>query len=409
MRRVLLAAAAVLVTCVVVAGADKLSEAAKKKIAAIETDLRRSVRKEPLTFHELCVIKGARFEGLKRDKEVDPVRSLRIVRDGLQWRIRRLNPYWEPKRKPQEPEKKVKRVYKQYDITDIVSLPPDRYAPTIGFGMGYFLQGSTTRRLVGGIVDLSDESYSDSGAGFDWEKIAELIERFLPEDSEGEFRYCGGRLTCYVAPEVVPVIEGLLAKMRKCSGYSINLDVKFIRVTAAYMTELRKKGGESAIYLSDEAQKKLLSDAKAKKGVEIVASSEVMASDAQVVHVREGQQVSLLMDYDVSGGGAQVLTPVVRVINEGLICQFRPKVLFDGRMIDISVLASLSRLNKDMRKTQFMGGEIMLPSMKMSRLRTNVLVPNGQAVLVGGTAELSEGKEDGPRFVVFVKPTLNRR
>ena len=401
-------AAIVLVTCAVFAGADKLSESAKKKLASIEVELRKRVSREPLDFSELCQIEGARFDLEEKYRKVDPLRSLRTLRYGLESKIRRLNPYWREKEKPVEPEKEVKYVYKQYDITDIVALAPDRAAPTIGFGMGYFLQGSTTLRPAGGgIVDLSDESYADSAAGFDWEKIQELIARFLPEDFEGEFRYCGGRLNCHVPEDVLPLIEDLLARMRRCCGYSINLDVKFIRATEAYMTALRGRGDGPVIHLSPELEKKLLDDAGAKKDVEIVAASEVMASDAQLVHICEGQQVSLLMDYDINRANA--LSPVVKVINEGLICQFRPKVLLDGKVIDIDILASLSSLNKDMRKTKFMGGEIMLPSMKMSRIRTSVLVPNGRAVLVGGTAQSPGGKDENPRFVVFVKPTLGRR
>jgi len=404
-KKLLLAAGVLLAVCAVVVAAEKLSEAAKKKVAAVETELRVRLRREPFDFHELCTAEYRRLR-FKKDREADPLKSLRTLERGLEWKIEELNPFWKPKEEPEKEYKEPKRIYMQYDITDIISLAPDRYAPTIGFGMGHFLQGSTTRSLIGGIVDFDGDSDAESGAGFDWEKIEELIERLLPEGHEGECRYCGGKLTCYMPQECLKIVEDLLARMRTCTGYSINLEVRFILAKDEYIAELREKGKGSAVYLSAEAEKKLLADAAAKRGVEIVASSEVMASDGQVVNIREGRQVSLLMDYDFSGKEATTLQPLVRVINEGLICQLRPKVLLDGKALNVQVLASLSNLSKDLRKRQFMGGEIVLPSMRLSRLHTTVRVSSGTAVLIGGTAASGDGTDGGQSFIVYVKPTL---
>jgi hypothetical protein len=405
MRKLVTAAIALLAVCAAVAAAEKLSEAAKKKVAAVETDLRRRMRDDPPSFHELCIAEYRRLQYDREDKQADPLRSLRTLKRGLEWKIRELNPFWKSEEEVEKPlEEPPKRIYKQYDIADIVSLAPDRYAPTIGFGMGHFLHGSTTRSVIGGLIDLGDSDYS--GAGFDWEKICELISRKLGDDFEGEYRYSGGKLTCYLSAENLKVIEDLLTRMRKCTGYSINLEVRFIRAKEDYIEQLGQKEKGSVIYLSAEAEKKLLSDAAAKKDVEIVASSEVMASDGQVVHIREGRQVSLLMDYDFSSVDSNALQPLVRVVNEGLICQFKPKVILDGKKLNIQVLASLSSLNKDMRKKEFMGGELVLPSMQLSRIHTTVQVPSGTAALVGGTATTSGAKGDEQSFIVFVKPTL---
>lgn len=412
MRKLSFAAAVLLLACAVVFAAEKLSEQARQKVESIKTDLQKRTREQPLSFDELCWLEGARLDKEKGYEERDPLQSLRHLRYGLRRKIRELNPFWKPPEEPEkrkEPEKEVKRVYRQYDVSDIVLQAPDRPAPTIGFGMGNYLQGSTIKTARGGIVDLGDGD-SGIGAGFDWEKIEELFCRFLPEDADYSVRYTGGRLFCYLPEDLIPRIESLLAKMRACSGYAINIEVKYIRTTAQYLSELAKKGDGSAIYLSREAESQLLSDAAQKKDVEIVTSSEVMAADGQTVHLREGQQVSLLMDYDINTVGIPTLQPVVRVVNEGLICQFRPQVMMSGKLIDINVLASLSGLRKDMRKGKFMGGEIVFPSMRMSRLRTNVQVPSGTAVLVGGTAATAaDGEGDSHRFVVYLKPTLAQK
>ena len=45
--------------------------------------------------------------------------------------------------------------------------------------------------------------------------------------------------------------------------------------------------------------------------MESVASSEVIAADGQMVHIREGRQVSLLMDYDINTVGIPTLQLVL--------------------------------------------------------------------------------------------------
>ena len=189
--------------------------------------------------------------------------------------------------------------------------------------------------------------------------------------------------------EDVKVIETILGQLRRTTGYAINIEVKYLRADTSYLAGLRKQGDGSIVYLSDKAEQKLLEDAAKKKDVEVVASSEVIAANDQVVHIREGQQVSMLMDYDINTVGIPTLQPVVKLVNEGLICQFRPVVFHGGREVSLDVMASLSKIRKEVRKGEFLGGELMFPAMEMSRLRTSVQVPSGKAVLVGGVAKSS--------------------
>jgi hypothetical protein len=415
-RKALMVAAVLLAVCAVVVAAEKLSEQARQKIATVKIDLQGRVNKEPLSFHELCWVELNRIEKEcvpeEEREEPDPLKYLYALRYSLRSRIRELNPYWQPPREPEKPEKEYKRVYKVYDITDIISLAPNRPAPVAGYGLGSVIEGGTTRSYAGGaIVDLGGES-GEAGAGFDWEKIQELMERFLPEELESrtEMRYSAGKLVCYMPEEAVAPVENLLAKLRSCSGYSINIEVKFIRATAAYFRDLARLNGDSPACLTPEAEKKLLDDAAAKKGVEIVSSSEIIAADGQVVHIREGQQLSFLMDYDINTVGIPTLQPVVRIVNEGLICQFQPKVFRDGETIGMDVLAILCKFRKDPRKAEFMGGELTFPTLDVIRVRTDVEVPDGRAVLVGGTAPVSEkDMENRHMYVVYVKPTVDHK
>ena len=116
------------------------------------------------------------------------------------------------------------------------------------------------------------------------------------------------------------------------------------------------------------------------------------------------------MDYDINTVGIPTLQPVVKLVNEGLICQFTPVVMLAGEKVSIDVLASFSNIGKEIRKGEFMGGELMFPAMDMSRLHTNVEVPSGTAVLVGGTSLiLADDKKESHEFVVYLKPTVNRK
>lgn len=403
MRKVLFVVVALLAICACVAAAEKLSTRARRRVAAIKVELQGRISREPLSFHELCWVEATRLD---KDEE-DYLESLYSLRRGLVRKIRKLNPFWRPK---EEPERKYKYAHREYDITDMVTQPPDRPAPAIGFGYGPYLEGSTVR-MGGGVIDMGGDE-DETGTGFDWEMIEGLIERILPQDYGGErsIYYRGGKLICSITAEDARVLEALLKQLRESAGYFVNIEVKFLRTTARYLRQLRKEKGGQVIHLSPEAEEQLLEDIAAGKGVEVVASSEVIAANNQMVHIREGQQVSLLMDYDINTVGIPTLQPVVRLVNEGLICQFRPTVIRSGKALSINVMTSLSGIRKKMRKGEFLGGELLFPAMDMSRLRTDVGVPSGRAVLVGGTALTSGGDEKESReFVVYLKPTVGQK
>jgi hypothetical protein len=163
-----------------------------------------------------------------------------------------------------------------------------------------------------------------------------------------------GKLICHITREDAKIIENLLSQLRKGAGCSVNMEIKFIITTANYIRKLRGGQGTSAVYLSAVA--------------------------------------------------------VVKLINEGLICQFRPAVIRSGKAVSVDVLASLSSIRKDTRKGDFMGGDLMFPAMNMSLLRTTVRVPSGTAVIVGGAASNAGKKgKDNHEFVIYLKPTIERK
>jgi len=410
--RIFFAAIAALAICAAVVAGEKLSKEVSKNIAELTVDLKRMTAEKPLTFYELCWLQSSRLE-LDEDEEndIDPLQSLYALRHGLRKGIRRLDPYWRPK---EAAEKEYQYIHREFDVSDIVTAAPDRPAPRIGFGQGPALRGATTRRAPepvcgGGIMFGDDESI---GSGFDWESICELIERVIPEEDEvgyREIRYVNGKLICHITPEDAKKLGELLDKLREGAGYSVKMEVRFIIASVNY---LRALGGTNSgmVYLSPEAEKKLLDDIKAKRNVEMVALSEVIASDGQTVHIREGRQVSMLMDYDVSTVGIPTMQPVVQLVNEGLICQFIPAVIRNGKAVSIDVLASLSSIRKDTRKSSFMGGDLTLPVMDISLLRSAVRVSDGTAVLVGGVVSgTNEEGKDAREFVIYLKSTVEKK
>lgn len=407
MRRALFAASAILAACAIVAAAEELSEQSKQKIARIREEVRSRVEQAPLTFEELCRIEVSRIDRNAEDGfEVDPLLTLSSLKRSLRGKIRELNPFWEPETK-RKPKKKIPILHKEYDILDIVSVAPDKPAPNIGFGRGQSLYWGASNPSSG-IIDLGGgEDSSHTGPGFDWEAVQNYIYRIIAQERTGGIGYRKGKLICDVTAEEAGQIEELLALLRRASGYTVTLEVKFIRTSGEYAAELAKSNDGSLIYLSPEAENKLLSDTATGNGVTVVASSEVVAANSQVVHVREGRQVSLLMDYDINTVGIPTLQPVVKLVNEGLICQFRPMVIRGGREVAIDVSASLSAIQKRIRKGNFLGGELMFPAMDMARLRTLVRVPDRRSVLVGGTALTPEADKNGHEFMIYLKPTIN--
>jgi hypothetical protein len=406
MRKALFIAASLLLACAAAAAAGKLSEQARQKAevtaAPVKSELEGRIKKSPLNLQELCRIESDR---LSAQEEVDPLQSLYALRDSLTRKIHELNPYWEPEEKP---IKEAKCIYTEYDISDLITPAPNRPAPAIGFGYGQFLRSASFAGA--GIIPIGTEE--EPLSCLDWGFISELLQSALPKDMERErdIAYKGGKMLCYITEEDARIVEELLKTLRQSIGYSVNIEVKFIRTTANYLRDLSKSDGGPAIYLTPEAEKRLLDDIVQKKDVQLAASSEVLASNRQMVHVREGKQVSLLMDYDINQIGIPTLQPVVRLINEGLICQFTPTVIRDGKETVIDVLATLSSIRKDIRKGEFMGGELLFPSMDMSMLHTVVQVPSGRAVLIGGVA-VSSGDltKESHEFIIYVKPTVNKK
>ncbi len=409
MAAVLLAAGAVVVA------ADKMAQSLRKEITGIEGELRKRLTDKPPDFHTLCRLEIARYKD--RDEQCDELmqhlQSLYLLQEGLREGIKKLNPYWQPPEEVDDDMIEYEYVHREYDVSDIISQAPDHPAPDIALGRGPFLKGSTTKKAV---KDKEEElAFGDDeavvGAGIDWEKIEELICRILPDqEADHEIKYVSGRLVCRITRAQAKAIEELLKRLRESMNLAVTMEVRFLRTSAAYLSKLAGEKDGQAIYLSAQVEKKLAADLKLKKEVELVASSEVTATDGQVVHIREGRQVSMLMDYDVTAAGVASLQPVVKLINEGLICQFRPAAVRGGREVSVDVLASLSMLRKDIRKGDFLGGEIMFPIMDTSVIRTAVRVPSGKAVLVGGTT-LNSGTADktAPEYIVYLKPTAESR
>ena len=413
MKWKLLVAAVVLAAgAAALAAGKELSEQAKKKVAKIESEVKRRVNKRPLSFEEFCWLEVSRMDRGESISGQDPLPSLYSLKGALRRRIEALNPLWRPKSKP-EPVQEVKFVHREYDISDIVMSPPDYPAPNIGFGTGHLLHrgGGHGGGGMGGIIDLGNGEDKSVSGGFGWEKIEELINRILSCDvnEEMEIRFQNGRIIAVVTEEQDIAIKNMLKVLRDACGYQINMEVKFMRTSASYLNKLRGNGPGPAIYLSDKAEKQLLEDAKQKKDVEVVASSEIIAANMQRVHIREGQQRSLLMDYDINTVGIPTLQPVVKLVNEGLICEFKPTVIRDGKAVSLDILVSLSALQKEIRKGEFLGGELYFPAIDLIRIRTGARVPSGTAILVGGTVLTSAGRKDTHEFVVYVKPTINKR
>jgi len=310
-----------------------------------------------------------------------------------------------------------------YNVSEIVQKVPDFPAPQIALrdqGNPWQGGGGGGGGIGGGIIDLGDSDGEDSvGAGFDWEKLQELIERILGDDDmDGEIRYTGGLLIVRKSLEAHKKIQKLLATLKKTVGIMVTIEARFVDVQRNFLeqlgiawrdlgvtvndtaggdvsagyhyvnaqgqAELRGRianalsvplaagfpfnisatGGMAVQYnLTQEYQVQAVLDAMSKnyKTTELSAPR-ITVFNTQRSHVMAIYQESYLADIEINTVGIPTLQPVVGILNHGSILEAKPVVTYDKKYVLVEVkptmAVDLTGLTQDRtgRVVQLQGG-----------------------------------------------------
>jgi len=362
----------------------ELSAKTKRILNDVRGELLLRISEKPLTLQELVNLLDYRY----KRKEEDVLTALLRLESITLGRLRRLNPFYEE----EEEEEEVEYVDVEFDVRDIVAVPPDYFPPSVG--AGFFL------------IQRMDEG--EPLCGIDPDALQELIWTIAPE---GEIQYGAGKLWGLLPKDKVDDVETLFAEIRKVVLKEVHIDVKVLEVDASYYLSTLGDVTKQTAVLTEEQEKKLLVDGVKEGRVEVVAAGSVTARNGQNTTVNVSKQHTVLMDYDINTTGMPSLQPVVRRINVGLICGFKPLIIEGGKEVQLNILGSYSTLRQPIRKSSFEKGELFLPETDALIVETSVRVKNKGAVLVGGTLSKKgsgDDKKGEKRYLLYLKVVVSK-
>jgi type II secretory pathway component GspD/PulD (secretin)/tetratricopeptide (TPR) repeat protein len=130
---------------------------------------------------------------------------------------------------------------------------------------------------------------------------------------------------------------------------------------------------------------------KSQKGYILVAPRLTMFN-TQRAHIQISNQMAYVKDWNLGGGGFQVIPdPIIDVISDGIILDVKPIVSADRKFITLEMRATVALLFPPPPQiTQIIhgavGGVVELPFVRMQKVKTTVVIPDGGVLVLGGFA-----------------------
>ena len=185
----------------------------------------------------------------------------------------------------------------------------------------------------------------------------------------------------------------------------VNAEVRVIDVpaasAAAFLGNLRPTAEQQAVPLTADDAARLLRATDAREDVKLVSAPRVSVYDGQQANVSVLNQVSYVQDFDVEvkKDGGMIVIPIVQVIQEGTLIDFRPSLDAQGKTIALSFEGTFAAITRPIPEKEVelpgsLGHKVMvqLPELKVMRVKTTVTLPDGGWVLIGGGVLLEPAK-----------------
>jgi type II secretory pathway component GspD/PulD (secretin) len=128
---------------------------------------------------------------------------------------------------------------------------------------------------------------------------------------------------------------------------------------------------------------------KSQKGYTIAAPRLTMFN-TQRAHIQISNQMAYVRDWNLGGGGFAVIPdPIIDVISDGIILDVKPIVSADRKFITLEMRATVALLFPPPPQiTQIIhgavGGVVELPFVRMQKVKTTIIIPDGGVVVLGG-------------------------
>lgn len=147
--------------------------------------------------------------------------------------------------------------------------------------------------------------------------------------------------------------------------------------------------------LTDQFQLQAILEAvKKRQKARMVSSPRLTVFNGQRAHFLSINQRAYIEDVEVNQTGViPVLNPVIGILNTGAILDVRPTVSYDRKYVTMEVRPTLAQQTGTRSSIVTLAGgntsiPIELPTIVVQKIRTNVTVPDGGSVLIGGMKNL---------------------
>jgi hypothetical protein len=401
---------AILLVCVFFLNAEVLAGEKATDLEKAKNELKPLLEKDTdakgLSVYELATLYMAREHKVTLDKEEQALEDLREL---LIWEIRKKEPDY---RSPMQIEKikaleERKLVTRFYDVGGIVTPPPDFPSPPMGLGaalMGRFggYPGFSPA------LELNDEDDGFFRPYFTREQLHNFLSNLLPlEDSDGELELHRNKLVARLTEAEHEKLTALLDKLRPHTTRAVALEVRLVNMTPELFARMQANGTGKGSILSQKAEKLLEDALKKRKTAKVHTEGHILAKNCQTVSLREGGQMSVLMDYELNvSGPIPIINARVGVLHEGLLVELKPVVSRDGRNVTVDIGACFCEIKRPIEKIILEYGDLQQPEMDISRIAATVRIPAGSTALVGGVTARRNGKTWDKELMLLVKASV---
>ena len=201
--------------------------------------------------------------------------------------------------------------------------------------------------------------------------------------------------------ETVRELRVLLDDLRERLLWTLTTQVEVLEVPTALLASL--EGGSRGAVLTDGQRAQIRADVEAGR-IQRIARLDLPGRGGVRNDLRTGRDISYLQDFETKiAESAAAPVPIIWRLFSGLHLGITPELLSGGRHVFLDVRFQQSRQDPTaLRRGTTPVGNIELPDMAIFRLRTGLLVPLGETVILGAS-----GDERTSR-VVLLTPTLER-
>lgn len=143
-------------------------------------------------------------------------------------------------------------------------------------------------------------------------------------------------------------------------------------------------------YLDDTQLEAILRAVQKYERVNTVTAPKLLVANTQRAHLSVLNEISYIKDFDVEIAQAAVIAdPIVDKITEGVVLDVRPIVSNDRRFVTLElrpIVATLLRPIRTFTTTLAVGTAVtfQLPELRVQKVKTTVVVPDGGTLLLGG-------------------------